>query len=198
MKNTKMFEEDIIEEHNGVYGGKWHIVSPKGFDLPEGLEYMKNVKLCGDIIVSGMYLHEITEAFCALADKYYKENQKEMPWCSITVSNCLRKELESMTDFESVMNRISVINFKIKGCELTFADIRDIVNNSNNECYHEFDFSQNSFDRSVKNWEIFKEIAHPLYGYVYIKTLDLSHNGFSEQEQQKMRLLLGDPEWLVL
>ena len=68
------------------------------------------------------------------------------------------------------------------------------VNNSNNECYHEFDFSQNSFDRSVKNWEIFKEIAHPLYGYVYIKTLDLSHNGFSEQEQQKMRLLLGDPE----
>ena len=81
MENEKMVSEDIIEEHNGVYGGKWHIVSPKGFDLPEGLEYMKNVKLCGDIIVSCMYLHEITEAFCALADKYYKENQKEMPLC---------------------------------------------------------------------------------------------------------------------
>ena len=38
---AKMNEKDIIEEHNGVYNGKWHIVSPEGFDLKEGLEYLK-------------------------------------------------------------------------------------------------------------------------------------------------------------
>ena len=30
-----MIDEDVVEEHNGVYGGKWHIVSHEGFDLPE-------------------------------------------------------------------------------------------------------------------------------------------------------------------
>lgn len=42
MESAKMVMEDVVEEHNGVYGGKWHIVSPEGFDLPEGLEYLKN------------------------------------------------------------------------------------------------------------------------------------------------------------
>ena len=36
-----MIVEDIIEERNGVYDSKWHIVSSEGFDLPEGLEYLK-------------------------------------------------------------------------------------------------------------------------------------------------------------
>ena len=42
MEDAKMVAEDVVEEHNGVYDGKWHIVSPEGFDLPEGLEYLKN------------------------------------------------------------------------------------------------------------------------------------------------------------
>ena len=37
VKNEKMIAEDV--EYNGVYNGKWHIISPQGFDLPEGLEY---------------------------------------------------------------------------------------------------------------------------------------------------------------
>jgi len=37
-----MSSEDDVEEYNGVYGDKWHIVSPEGFDLPEGLEYLRN------------------------------------------------------------------------------------------------------------------------------------------------------------
>ena len=41
MEKAKMMTEDVVEEHNGVYGGKWHIVSLEGFDLPEGLEYLK-------------------------------------------------------------------------------------------------------------------------------------------------------------
>jgi len=44
MENTKMIAEDVVEEHNGVYNGKWHIVSPQGFDLPEGLEYLKDAQ----------------------------------------------------------------------------------------------------------------------------------------------------------
>ena len=35
---AKMNEEDIIEEHNGVYNGKWNTVSPEGFYLKEGLD----------------------------------------------------------------------------------------------------------------------------------------------------------------
>ena len=42
MENVKTVTEDIVEEHNCIYGGKWHIVSPEGFDLPEGLAYLKN------------------------------------------------------------------------------------------------------------------------------------------------------------
>ena len=42
MDGTKMIDEDVVEEHNGVYGGKWQKVSPEGFDLPEGLNYLKN------------------------------------------------------------------------------------------------------------------------------------------------------------
>ena len=42
MENTKMISEDVAEEHNGVYSGKWHIISPEGFNLPEGLDYLKN------------------------------------------------------------------------------------------------------------------------------------------------------------
>ena len=32
---------NILEEHNGVYDEKWHIISSEGFLLPEGLEYVK-------------------------------------------------------------------------------------------------------------------------------------------------------------
>ena len=42
MEDKKKFEDDVVEEHNGVYGGKWHIVSTEGFDLPEGHSYLKN------------------------------------------------------------------------------------------------------------------------------------------------------------
>lgn len=40
--DAKMVVEDVVEEYNGVYCGKWHIISPEGFDLPEGLKYLKN------------------------------------------------------------------------------------------------------------------------------------------------------------
>ena len=42
MKEDKIIEENNVEKYNGVYGDKWHIVSPEGFELPEGLEYLKN------------------------------------------------------------------------------------------------------------------------------------------------------------
>ena len=42
MEDEKMLLDDVIEEHNGIYGGEWHIISPEGLDLPEGLEYLKN------------------------------------------------------------------------------------------------------------------------------------------------------------
>ena len=37
-----MSSEDDVEEYNWVYGDKGHIVSPEGFDLPKGLEYLRN------------------------------------------------------------------------------------------------------------------------------------------------------------
>ncbi len=36
-----MTTEGVVEEHNGVYGGKWNIVSSEGFDLPAGREFLK-------------------------------------------------------------------------------------------------------------------------------------------------------------
>ena len=37
-----MVAEDVVEEHNGIHCRKWPIVSLEGFELPEGLEYLKN------------------------------------------------------------------------------------------------------------------------------------------------------------
>ena len=36
-----MILEAAIPEHNGVYNGKWHITSLEGFNLKEGIEYLK-------------------------------------------------------------------------------------------------------------------------------------------------------------
>ena len=41
MDDTNVFSENVVDEYNGIYCGKWHIVSPEGY-LPEGLEYLKN------------------------------------------------------------------------------------------------------------------------------------------------------------
>lgn len=42
MKDLKMVEDDVVKYHNGVYSDKWHLISPEGFDLPEGQDYLKN------------------------------------------------------------------------------------------------------------------------------------------------------------
>ena len=42
LEDIKMITDDVIKDHNGVYGGKWNIVTNEGFDLPEGMEYLKN------------------------------------------------------------------------------------------------------------------------------------------------------------
>ena len=60
-----MIEEDIVEEHNGVYDGNWHIVTPEGFDLPEELEYLKGGYVEQPFIkISKMSLNSAVFAFC--------------------------------------------------------------------------------------------------------------------------------------
>ena len=33
MEDMKIIVGDVAEEHNGVYNGKWNIISPEGFSL---------------------------------------------------------------------------------------------------------------------------------------------------------------------
>ena len=56
MEDIQMIQEDIFEEHNSIYGVKWHIVSIEGFDLPEGLEYLKN---SWEVSVESRVLHGV-------------------------------------------------------------------------------------------------------------------------------------------
>ena len=136
MKNAKMVTEDVVEEHNGVYGGKWHIVSPEGFDLPEGVEYLKNswegsieeetfqgreriFKYNAKIKISHIDLKVALKRVSSLLVQVYAYDT------DVEIKDCSRQHVP----LEISMLRIFpfVREFKITGCDMTYQDLNDII-----------------------------------------------------------------------
>jgi hypothetical protein len=122
----KMVAEDVVEEHNGLYGGKWHIISHEGFDLPEGLEYLKNS--CGKN--NQKYKANITVKNIPL--RIIFEETYSLLWRS----NIESVVLEICTDNER--ERDPLLKFKetpflfldelvVHGCHITIEDIADVI-----------------------------------------------------------------------
>ncbi len=137
MEDTKMIAEDVIEEHNFIYGGKWHIVSPEGFELPEGLEYLKNSwegsweyhcmgrkegihNYDASIKISNVTLRDAFEGLArALCEfRTYGTN--------LEIKNCIGNSkgidsacLSKITHFAN--------DFFIQGCQLTFKELASIM-----------------------------------------------------------------------
>ena len=201
--------EDGIEEHNGVYDGKWHIISPEGFDLPEGLEYLKNswegsveerisfnrkeifkysakIKICHiDLYTSLKKVSSLLkEAWIYCAEVEFKD--------------CPRKCTPLQIPYLRMFPFVSKL--KISGCVLTYSDLQDIMHCSigtNRECY----LSENTFEdggceesaRCIEQQiDILKSIQESY------EVLDLRNCNFSETEKKMLKKKLKYMKKLLL
>ena len=183
-----MVTEDVVEEHNGVYGGKWHIVSPEGFDLPEGLEYLKNSwegdEDCGDyrylptLRVSGLSLNTAIER---LNDIFGLRNEI----LRLEMINCTKANAEF--SFRGIAVRKSV-ELNIHNCVLTFSMLRDIVL----EVCHEntiVDLSGNIFKKRGNDGSYLDELEHisEKNWHSDVKALNLMDCNFNDKEKDLLR-----------
>lgn len=136
IENKKMIAAEVLEEYNGVYGGKWHIISPEGFDFPERLEYLKNswegsiedetfnnkeriFKYNAKIKISHVDLKVALKRVSSLLVKLYACDT------DLEIMDCPRKEIPLE------ISRLRIFpfmrEFKITGCYLTYKDLNDII-----------------------------------------------------------------------
>ena len=131
-----MSSEDDVEEYNGVYGDKWHIVSPEGFDLPEGLEYLRKswegsieeetfqnkeriFKYNAKIKISYIDLKLALKKLSSLLVKFYAYDT------DVEIKDCPRDQeplrISELRIFPFLRE------FKITGCIMTYNDLYDIM-----------------------------------------------------------------------
>ena len=137
MEEEKMTAEDIIEEHNGIYDGKWHIISPEGFDLPEGMEYLKNswegdINYCNrfgigrihrytaSIKVSGLFLVDAFKESLRALVKYSAHDT------NLEIENCVCNSVRTKSDYLGRIMRY-VGDFSVHGCQLAFEDLISVM-----------------------------------------------------------------------
>ena len=186
MEDTKMIAEDVIEERNGVYGDKWHIVSPEGFDLPEGLEYLKNSwerdtqKYKANIMVENISLKTALEKLhCVL---HWTEAMK----CIVKIIN--DGERKEGTNFFKTRITSFLDEFVIHRCHLTPEDITDVLLggipegfccNFSDNMFITKDFSLiNKFESCLNNIEDYEN---------RVALLDLRYCNFSNEEKEFLK-----------
>ncbi len=181
-----MMTKDVVAEHNGVYSGIWHIVSHEGFDLPEGLEYLKNSwegdtqKYKANIVVKNISLKTALEKLhCVM---YQAEKKK----CVVKISD--DGERIEGTDFFRMGLTSFLDEFIIHRCHLTFEDIAYTLFRGIPRGFR-CDFSDNVF--VTKNFFFIDRIADRLdrnkdfmHGF---EVLDLRYCNFSTNEKELLR-----------
>ena len=209
MEDEKMLLDDVIEEHNGIYGGEWHIISPEGLDLPEGLEYLKNT-----------WEGSIDEEFSHRRNRIFKYNAKikishvDLYTSLKKVSSLLEKTWSFDTDleFKDCPRKCTslkipylqmfpfVRKLKILGCILTYKDLQDIMHcsfGSKRECYlSENTFKDGECTESVSYIEQQISILKPIQETY--KVLDLRKCNFSEAEKKSLKKKLQYVKNLLL
>ena len=180
-----MVTEDIVEEYNCVYGGKWHIVSPEGFDLPEGLEYL--AKMCmkcankdPSLKCSNMSFKDIAQGLKLLEEKH--ENFRLL---DLEIAHCFRQG-DVYSCFESIM-QLDMDNLSVHGCTLTFKDLRIIIENLRS--LDQLNLSENSFIFQEKDWFDVEKVGMNLNRY-NVSRLDITKSNFSEAEKIRLSTLI--------
>ena len=134
MDDTKMIAKDVVEEHNGVYGGKWHIVSPEGFDLPEGLEYLKYnarhlpLKALDDSETSAIIAISNMGYSVTLREVYSLLNKSKAYDIGLVIHHCC-STVDSLCFDSDVMQLVAfrIKNIVINDGILTFRDLWSLV-----------------------------------------------------------------------
>lgn len=194
MEDMKMVTEDVIAEHNGVYGGKWHIVSLEGFDLPEGLEYLRNSweerafiygvqrfqKYIASMQINNVQLDEAIKRVTSLLDEFAAYH---------TDVEIINSPGESNNRFANPKFLRYICNFTLHGCVLTFEDLYEIMTTGPSKSGGEFSLSQNIFQN--KDWEFIYDIKdffdrNQQYRGMF-KSFDLRCCNFSCEEQKSLR-----------
>ena len=193
MEKAKMMTEDVVEEHNGVYGGKWHIFSPEGFDLPEGLEYLKNscegdednwiYRYVPTIVVERIPLKTVIENL----DEIMSEHGESI---ALELSQCSEKGDFSYNNY-NLLNHCNKI--KIKGSILTFKNLVDIIMGiSIGECY--IALSENVFQYTEQDWKLIDNIKNFFEdadsSVDNIKTFKMENCNFTASERETLKTKL--------
>jgi len=203
MEDTKIIAEDVIEEHNGVYGGKWHIVSPEGFYLPEGLEYLKNgwkgswdnhfmgrkeriYKYTANITIRKVQLED------AFREIYRVLNKFKAYGTNLEIRNCFGSL--KMQRIDSVIPFVG--DFSINGCQLTFKDLGYIICVS---CSgkNKYDLSGNRFENMSQLKDFEKAFKFVKKESIKGKSFDLRNCNFTEQDKIYLKEVLERRNLLI-
>lgn len=187
-----MVTEDVVEEHNGVYGSKWHIVSPEGFDLPEGLEYLKNSWEGNEDYGDYKYLPMLEVKSLPLDVAIEKLNgvfELRREILQLEMINCTEANPEFRFRGRAVKKSIKL---NVHGCVLTFCMLKDIVL----EVCHKntvINLSGNMFKRCENDRVYLDELERisEKNWHSDVKTLDLANCNFSDEEKNLLRTKLG-------
>ena len=193
-----MIAEDVIEEHNGIYGGKWHIVSPEGFELPEGLEYLKNnasnnfCEARSDIETKATVVINNIETGYAFKEMLHVLQQNCAYGISLTFKNCYSPAMERCFNFQ----RVDELSFRVKklllsGMHITFEELCVLLNVTHYTelCYTFFDVV---FER--KDWKFLDEVKE-FYNSCSkrpFKFCKFQKCNFTETEIAKLKVVLED------
>lgn len=191
-----MIAEDVIEENNGDYGGKWHIVSPEGFDLPEGLEYLKyswegdSQKYKANIEVENIPLKT------ALEKLYYVMHWAESMKCIVKIIN--DGERKKGTNFFKHWITGFLDELIIHRCHLTPEDIMDVLLSGITEGFC-CNFSDNMFiSKDFHYINKFESCLNKIEAYENpVALLDLRYCNFSNEEKEFLRSKLRSCNLLI-
>ena len=205
--NSNIVIEDVVEEHNGVYGDKWHIISPEGFDLPEGLDYLKNSwegddwlgrvrihKYVANIKVSGIPLKNAFEGLSSVLGEFkaYDTN--------FEINNCTDNSKGIKTTLSGVV--VFAKNFFVHGCP--FKDLVSIMCGAcimceaykKGNCYN---LSENVFtDMELRQWERLRYYLERIkVSKIPFKIFDLRGCNFSVTKKESLMQVAGSLNLLI-
>ena len=197
MEEKKIVSEEVIKEHNGVYDDKWHIVSPEGFDLPEGLIYLKNswegsiedetfnnreriFKYNAKIKISHVDLKLALKKLSSLLLKIYAYDT------DIEIIDCPRNNIP--LEISKLRLFPFVREFKITGCNLTYEDLYDIIRHGGKDekyCLSGNIFISENGEKSCEQIEKIFDIGKGVQES--FKFFDLRNCNFTQEEKDLLR-----------
>ena len=210
METQKNISEEILIEHNGVYDDKWHIISPEGFHLPEGLEYLKNssqktlngivFKYIPIIRITNMYLDDILNEFIILIKNF--ENIEGVPDISsdLEIINCSYKKCDyNQKNNFGVFMTFGVNDLKMNKCSLGLKDFGKVIESLREDLiYNKIVLSENIFKKSEKDWKELENIVNNSRNISSICNLILNNNNFNMNEKTKLKKIFKNVDNLVL